>query len=203
MALLTVMILALANFELPVKLRPHFSWDTLPVFFHSENKRSGDFSAVVAARIARFPIAKIGTSGMRLPNGSKQSMEISAPESCRQVAAASNGTTHTFSYVNSVIDWPLNQNIHQAMVANPDWRLKHDNGSDWIVIGGNWAYNLSNPDMRARWISECVQTTEQGCTGCFIDQSNEQELWVGKSPAAKKYSQDHLATLVEFSETLE
>jgi hypothetical protein len=183
--------------------RPRFSWETLPVFFHAQNTSLGAFNPAALERLARFPLATIGMSGMLLPNGTKVSMEVSAPETCRQISAASQGKTHTFSYVNSVIDWPWNYQLHADMVANPDWRAKEDNGSDWRVVGGNWVYNLSNPAMRKRWIQECVDATQQGCTGCFIDQSNAAEGFVGKSPAAKQYSLDHLATLVELSETLE
>ncbi len=101
-----------------------------------------------------------------------------------------------------MIDWPWNYNLHAAMVANPSWRLKRDNGSDWL-LHGQFVYNLSNPDMRRSWIATCIAGTEAGCTGCFIDQSNDVENGFGKSPAAVAYSRDHLATLVELNEQLQ
>jgi hypothetical protein len=100
-----------------------------------------------------------------------------------------------------VIDWPWNYNLHAGMVANPNWRLKHGNGSDWL-LHGQFVYNLSNPAMRRSWIATCIAATEAGCTGCFIDQSNEVENGFGKGPAAVAYSRDHLATLVELNEQL-
>jgi len=42
---------------------------------------------------------------MRLPGGGTQSEEIAGPAACRQVDKASNGSTDTFFYLNSVIDW--------------------------------------------------------------------------------------------------
>ena len=110
-------------------------------------------------------------------------------------------TAHTFSYLNSVIDWPWNYGLHAEMTAHPSWRLKHDNGSDWRMHG-QWVYNLSNPDMRARWIAECISASESGCTGCFIDQSNDAEGFAGSSPAGKAYSRDHLAAIVELNTQL-
>jgi hypothetical protein len=101
-----------------------------------------------------------------------------------------------------VIDWPWNYNLHAGMVANPSWRLKHENGSDWR-LAGQYVYNLSNPAMRRSWIATCIAGTEAGCTGCFIDQSNEVEGGFGRGPAAKAYSRDHLATLVELNEQLQ
>ena len=53
---------------------------------------------------------------------------------CRRITAL-NSTTHTFMELNSVIDWPWNQKLHQSMVDNPSWRLKRENGSDWVMHG--------------------------------------------------------------------
>lgn len=181
---------------------PRFSWDTLPVFFHSSNT-SGPWSDAAAQQIARFAMATNEKShAMKLPGGGTQSEEIAGPAACRQVDKASNGSTNTFFYLNSVIDWPFNYKLHAAMQANPSWRVKHPNGSDFRITGNNWAYNLSNPECRAAWIAECVAATTAGCTGCFIDQANDKEPFVGNTPAGRAYSAAHLATLVELSQTL-
>ena len=69
---------------------------------------------------------------MRQRDGSMISQEIAAPAMCRRITAL-NSTTHTFMELNSVIDWPWNQKLHQSMVDNPSWRLKRENGSDWVM----------------------------------------------------------------------
>ena len=71
---------------------------------------------------------------MRQRDGSMISQEIAAPAMCRRITAL-NSTTHTFMELNSVIDWPWNQKLHQSMVDNPSWRLKRENGSDWVMHG--------------------------------------------------------------------
>ena len=77
---------------------------------------------------------------------------------------------------------PFNFKLHNLMKANPSWRLKNRTGSDIgppgsggspsgsASPGGNWLYNLTNPDMRAAWVETCVAAARGGCTGCFIDQ---------------------------------
>ena len=71
---------------------------------------------------------------MRQRDGSMISQEVAAPAMCRRITAL-NSTTHAFMELNSVIDWPWNQKLHQSMVDNPSWRLKRENGSDWVMHG--------------------------------------------------------------------
>ena len=61
------------------------------------------------------------------------------------------------------------------MVANPEWRVQNSTGGDLHPLGSEWGYNMSVPEMRAAWVDECVQAVREGCTGCFIDQSNVKE----------------------------
>ena len=81
-----------------------FSWNTLPVFFHSANA-SGPWSPAAAEAVAKYPMATNEKNhGMRLPNGDTRSEEVAGPEACRQVRALSPHTD-AFFYLNSVIDW--------------------------------------------------------------------------------------------------
>ena len=116
--------------------RPPFSWDTLPVFFHSANA-SGPWSDAAVKQIARFAMATNEKAhAMALPGGGRQSEEIAGPAACRQVDAQKTGS-HTFFYLNSVIDWPFNFKLHDLMVANPSWRLKvsgsERNCDSWLL----------------------------------------------------------------------
>eukprot|EP00040_Diaphanoeca_grandis_P020233 m.107592 g.107592 ORF g.107592 m.107592 type:complete len:406 (+) comp27809_c0_seq1:200-1417(+) len=187
--------------------RPRFSWETLPVFFHGANMSGRAFSPAAAAAIAKYPMATFEKSYARyMANGSTQGEEEATPVACRWVNGLSNGQTDTFFYLNSVIDWPFNEKLHNMMVANPDWRLKGNNGSDIHVVGNNWAYNLSNTDMRAAWVGECAAAVEAGCTGCFIDQANVREGIPGgpsaTSPKGKQYAAAHLLALTELDARL-
>lgn len=70
---------------------------------------------------------------MRVPGGGTQSEEIAGPAACRQVNAV-NGSTDTFFYLNSVIDWHFTFSLHAKLVANPSWRLRNSAGGDLIFL---------------------------------------------------------------------
>ena len=211
---------ALASSSVP---RPHFSWDTLPVFFHSSNT-SGPWSEAAVSQIARFALATNEKShAMRLPGGGSQSEEIAGPYACRQVnnvtggPIRNNSATRAFFYLNSVIDWPFNFKLHALMVAHPEYRLKNRTGHDIgppgsgtspsgsASPGGNWLYNLTNDALRAAWVDTCVEAARDGCAGCFIDQANVAEgiaTWPSNSPEVAAYRLAHLAALTELDAAL-
>ena len=66
---------------------PRFSWDTLPVFLHTQNTTTGAWNDAAAARASRFPLSYSGMTGMLQPNGTRISLEISAPAMCRRISA--------------------------------------------------------------------------------------------------------------------
>lgn len=204
----------------PPPPRPHFTWDTLPVFFHSSNT-SGPWSAAAVAQIARFSMATNEKShAMKLPGGGTQSEEIAGPYACRQVNNVTRGAanaTMTFFYLNSVIDWPFNYKLHGLMKVHPEWRLKNSTGHDIgppgsggsssgsASPGGNWLYNLTNDAMRAAWVDTCVSAARNGCSGCFIDQANVPEgiaTWPSNSAEVATYRLAHLAALTELDAAL-
>ena len=172
-----------------------FSWETLPVFFHSANA-SGPWSAAAARQIARYGLATFEKDhAMLLPSGGRQSEEIAGPAACRQLSTLST-EVDTFFYLNSVIDWPTNFNLHSLMVENPAWRLKNRSGMD--LKNPEWLYNLSVPAMQEAWIAECVSAVRQGCTGCFIDQANVAQgvpTWPVSSPVSEAYRKAHMGTM--------
>ena len=179
-----------------------FSWDTLPVFVHSANA-SGPWSEAAVKQLSRFAmVTNEKNHGMRLPNGSSQSEEIAGPYACTQIRGQGTGSD-SFFYLNSIIDWTTNYNLHQLMVDNPSWRMKnYSSGADIGTVGTNWGYNHSVPEMRAAWVNECVQAVKNGCTGCFIDQANFNEVpatWPRDSPSAIDYNKSHLAALEELA----
>ena len=127
--------------------RPPFSFDTLPVFFHSANT-SGEWSDAAVKQIARYAMATNEKShAMLLPDGGRQSEELAGPAACRQIAAEGTGTA-SFFYLNSVIDWPFNFKLHSQMQANSSWRLKNVTGGDLGPAGRDAA--LRAGDARRR-----------------------------------------------------
>ena len=186
--------------------RPPFSWETLPVFFHSANSSGSVWSDAAAKQITRFSMATFEKAyGMRLPNGSTRSEEVAGPEACRLIQAATpTGKTPpaTFFYLNSVIDWPFNRDLHSLMVSNPTWRVTNTNGAA-VMVRGQFGYNMTNDAMRARWVKECVDAVKQGCTGCFIDQANMNEYFPGVSQAAlADYNKAHRQSFKDLSDAL-
>ena len=186
--------------------RPPFSWDTLPVFFHGANGSGSVWSDAAAKQITRFSMATIEKSyGMRLPNGSTRSEEIAGPEACRLIQSATpagKAPPATFFYLNSVIDWPFNEQLHSLMVTNPTWRVTNKHGAP-VMVRGQFGYNMTNDAMRARWVKECVDAVKQGCTGCFIDQANMNEGFPGVSKAAlEAYNEAHRQSFKELSDAL-
>ena len=192
--------------SMSTKGRPDFSWDTLPVFFHSANA-SGPWSDAALASIIKFSMATNEKNhAMRLPGGKSRSEEIAGPEACRQIKSASGGRTDTFFYLNPIFDWPTNEHLHGLMVANPSWRLKASNGTD-IRQHNQWVYNLSNPDLRKAWVATCTAAVANGCTGCFIDQSNSNiagdcTAWGCAKKDAKGFSDGHITAIIELSVAL-
>lgn len=94
-------------------------------------------------------------------------------------------------------------------VDKPEWRLKNSTGGDVMAFpvsrGVMWCYNLTNPDMRAYWVNECVEAAKKGCTGCFIDQANVAEGvagWPRGSPVVAAYAKAHMLAQTELAEAL-
>ena len=155
-----------------------FSWSTLPVFFHSGNS-SGVWSPEALVEIGRYSMATFEKAHANKNGRGRQ--EHILPGECQRVkaaaAAASNGNkTNVVAmyYLNSVFDWPFYE-LHDLMLDHPEWRLKDASGKDITITGrpdGAWCFNLSVPELRERWISDCLQAVADGCDGCYIDRSN-------------------------------
>ena len=151
----------------PPSLR--FSWDTLPVFFHSANS-TGPWSDAAITQIARYPMATFEKSHAFGTAAAGVYEETLNPHACQRVAAASNGTTSTVYYLNSAIDWPFYE-LHQEMLAHPEYRLKDAAGDDVLVVG-QLAFDPSVDAIHDKWLADCSAAVDAGCSGCFIDRSN-------------------------------
>ena len=158
-----------------------FSWSTLPVFFHSGNS-SGVWSPEALAEIGRYSMATFEKAHANKNGRGRQ--EHILPGECQRVkaAAAAAGDSKTnvvaMYYLNSVFDWAFYE-LHDLMLDHPEWRLKDTSGEDITITGRSdpvWCFNLSIPELRERWISDCLQAVADGCDGCYIDRSNNMNI---------------------------
>jgi len=153
--------------KLPV-VRPRFSWDTLPVFFHSQSTKK--WSDAQAMAIARYPLATIEKG-----HNFNWNAEASIPEACRQIRAASGGNTTVLYYLNSIINW-WHYKMHEKLKTKPQWRLKFKTGEDLRMFDkkdGEWAFNLAKQGLRQTWNTNCLNAVDAGCNGCWIDRAND------------------------------
>ena len=196
-----LVVASLTDAALPPNVR--FSWDTLPVFFHSANT-TGPWSDAAVKAIARYPMAtneKSHAWGTASPGVTEETLNTHA---CRQVAEASNHTTATVYYLNSAIDWPFYR-LHDAMVQHEEFRAVDENGAEVIIVG-QWAFNHSVDQIRELWVADCVQAIDEGCSGCFIDRSNNLTVLNGSNPLspfqAAQYAESHMQALTELNAQL-
>ena len=180
-----------------------FSWDTVPVFFHSDNM-SGSFSEESLRIIARYPIVTIekymGPSG-----GAEMGPGKSAPVCCeedRMLAAlatvkAHNKNASTIMYFNTVLDFPQYR-LHAELLKNPSFSLKQDSGEP-VLMGGDGhdrsdmlVYDFTVPGMCELFISNCLNATTGGMVdGFFLDRSIDFGTFPNVS--AKRVEQQHVA----------
>ena len=115
---------------------PQFSWDTLPVFFHSSNM-SGPYSADAIRVIAKYAMVTIEKAqGYDIPNVDDEDQMILALKTIKQA----NPKVVTYFYINSFKDNPKMARMARQLQEHPDWIL-HDkdgkpvkNNQGFIVI---------------------------------------------------------------------
>ena len=182
-----------------------FSWSTLPVFFHSGNS-SGIWNQEALSEIGRYSMVTFEKAHANMNRKGRQ--EHILPGECARVKkAATNSTTVAMYYLNSVFDWPFYE-LHDLMLENPKWRLKDTDGKDITITGkpdGAWCFNLSIPELREYWISDCLQAVADGCDGCYIDRSNNMTQVSVQSMSKEdsiRFELAHMETLSELNRRL-
>jgi hypothetical protein len=125
---------------------PPFSWDTVPLFFHSTNE-SGLWSAAALERLRAFPIITMD-KGQGLANSSDaRPGELRALDAARAIRAAVGAAPTILFYQNSMIDWPM-YSTHAAVTANPALRLHNATGGEALYLG-NWVFDVGSVDAGA------------------------------------------------------
>lgn len=173
---------------------PYFSWDTLPVAWHSSYSH-GDFGDADVAVLAKYAMvtfekyqdldlipASKHVSGETCMNGT----DLSQCGCCEEdfivrnakAVKAKNPKTMTIAYMNSVISYPwYRANI--KFLSNESYWLRDINGTllnnlrqNPIETWYTWDYGV--PAVGALWTEACTNMTETGhIDGCFVDGCNQ------------------------------
>ena len=152
---------------------PQFSWDTLPVFFHSANT-SGQYSQEALKIIAKFQMATIEKwMGSDVPNIDNEDEMVMAMKAIKQV----NPKISTYFYMNSYIDTPLMTRMHREIQQHPDYYLRDDNGDLVTAPNGANAFDLSKLEVRQWWQNFCLNATKfANGDGCYCDSSQRENI---------------------------
>ena len=171
-AVFTVVVAALVSTSGAVL--PQFSWDTLPVFFHSSNN-SGPYSADAIRVIAKYSMVTIEKcQGLYLKNVDDEDEMVLAMKAIKQA----NPKVATYFYMNAYRDRPEMTRMARQLQQHPEWAL-HDKDGNLVTVTKNiWkVFDLSNPDMRQWWLKACMDAlSAANGDGCFCDMSQQTNL---------------------------
>ena len=160
---LIVFLFAFCSAKLPL-----FSWDTLPVFFHSCNE-TGPYSKESLKTIAKYAMVTIEKSQSRLLPGDDEDEMMHVMRMVKEV----NPNVATFFYMNSFKDRVAMTRMSRELNQHPDWFLRDSNGTKVKTIPqGLYAYDVSNPEVRQWWQNTCLNALKAtNGDGCFCDSS--------------------------------
>jgi hypothetical protein len=154
---------------------PRFSWDSVPVFYHSCNF-TGDYTDDALKIITKFPMVTIEKG---------QAVEVSAGYAEDKIVGvlkrvkAIDPNISTIFYYNSILDWPFYK-MHDEFLKHKEWWVKDDKGEVCLMNGDGTfpnhtnmlSFDFTQAAAREFWISECVNMTQTGFVdGCFSDRA--------------------------------
>ena len=147
---------------------PHFSWDSLPVFFHSANT-SGPYSDKTVRDIARYSMVTFGKAqGSDVPNVDDEDEMVLAMKAIKQA----NPNVATYFYINAFKDSSKMSRMARQLKAHPEWILHDKDGKPVKNKQGFLVVDQSNPDVREYWIKTCLDAVSAADgDGCFADSS--------------------------------
>ena len=168
--LIFIMLLAFASHTTWAAL-PQFSWDTLPVFFHSSNS-SGQYNEDALQTIAKFQMATIEKwMGYDIKEVDDEDEMVLAMKAIKAV----NPKIATYFYMNSYKDRPEMTRMARELEEHPDHYLCDSNGKKVKNSQGFYAFDLSNPEVRKWWLNTCLNATKYADgDGCFCDSSQRE-----------------------------
>lgn len=162
---LAIVLVALVPCVLSAANLPWFSWDTLPVFVHSENG-TGPWSDAALKQLGRFSMVTME----KTHNNIAGRPEVAVPPECRRIKEMNPNTTALY-YLNSEIDYYMYM-LHDKLLANESLRLIDAKGEYVQYFPGVWVFNHPDPEMAALWQADCLNAQANGCDGCYFDRSD-------------------------------
>ena len=157
---------------------PRFSWDTVPVFYHSCNF-SGPYNAQALDIMAKFPMVTVEKGQGVFDPTDKRFAEDKIVEALRGVKAR-NANVSTLLYYNSVLDWPFYR-LHEELMRRPELWARGADGSVCRTNGdGSFpnhtnmlSFDFAQAAARDLWASACLNATRTGYVdGCFSDRAD-------------------------------
>ena len=147
---------------------PQFSWDTLPVFFHSSNK-TGQYNKDALQTIAKFQMATIEKwMGIDINDTDDEDEMVLAMKAIKEV----NPKISTYFYMNSFKDCPEMTRMTRELSEHPDYALRDSSGEKVKNSQGFYVFDISKPEVRKRWLNTCLNATKfANGDGCFCDSS--------------------------------
>jgi hypothetical protein len=149
-------------------VQPQFSWDTLPVFFHSSNA-SGLYSAEAVNTIAKYSMVTIEKwQSFDVKTIDDEDAMVLAMKAVKDI----NPKVATYFYMNSFKDRPEMTRMARQLSQHPTWYLVDSNGTRVKNGQGYYAFDMSNPEVRNWWKTTCLNATKYANgDGCFCDSS--------------------------------
>ena len=157
---------------------PRFSWDTVPVYYHSCNF-TGAYTDAALDVVAKFPMVTI-EKGQGVQDASDTRFaEDKIVDTLRRVKQR-DANISTIFYYNSILDWPFYR-LHADLVARPDlWARDksgaacHTNGDGSFPNHSNMlSFDFAQAGGRDLWAQACLNVTATGhVDGCFSDRAN-------------------------------
>ena len=162
---------------------PQFSWDTLPVFFHSSNS-SGQYSKDALQTIAKFQMATIEKwMGYDIKDVDDEDEMVLAMKTIKAV----NPKIATYFYMNSFKARPEMTRMARELDQHSDYALRDSNGNKVKNNQGYYVFDLSNPEVRKWWLNTCMNATKYANgDGCFCDSSQRVNSTFTPNPSESK-----------------
>ena len=147
---------------------PQFSWDTLPVFFHSANS-TGQYNDDALKVIAKFQMATIEKSmGYDVKDVDDEDEMVLAMKAIKAV----NPKIGTYFYMNSHKDRLKMTRMAREFNKHPDYALRDEKGVKVKNNQGVYVFDVSKPEVRKWWLNICLNATKYANgDGCYCDSS--------------------------------
>ena len=182
---------------------PMFSWDTLPVFFHSANE-SGLYSEESLRVIAKFQMVTIDKWQSFLDPGANDDDDMIRT---MKMVKEMNPNIATYFYMSAYKHLKAFSKMYNELEQHPDWFLRDSDGTRVRNRLQNlYAFDLSKPEVRQWWVDNCLYyiNTTNG-DGCYCDSSQrvnvkftpplspeKEEAWVNGVALLTKEAQEAL-----------